>query len=46
MITFLIGVPGSGKSYYAVDKIYNNFSADYNATKKLDKNLRGYLPKW
>lgn len=36
MITFLIGVPGSGKSYFAVDKIYNNFSADEEAIR--DKN--------
>lgn len=36
MITFLTGVPGSGKSYYAVDKIYNNFSPDKEAVR--DKN--------
>lgn len=33
MITFLTGVPGSGKSYYAVDKIYNNFSNDKEAIR-------------
>jgi zona occludens toxin len=33
MITFLLGLPGSGKSYYAVDRIYNNFSADQEAKK-------------
>ena len=38
MITFLLGLPGSGKSYYAVDRIYNNFSDDKEAKreKKLD----------
>ena len=33
MITFLLGLPGSGKSYYAVDRIYNNFSEDKEAIK-------------
>lgn len=33
MITFLTGVPGSGKSYYAVDKIFNNFSNDKEAIR-------------
>ena len=33
MITFLLGLPGSGKSYYAVDRIYNNFSTDKEAKK-------------
>lgn len=33
MITFLTGVPGSGKSYYAVDRIYNNFSNDKEAIR-------------
>lgn len=33
MITFLLGLPGSGKSYYAVDRIFNNFSKDKKATK-------------
>ena len=33
MITFLLGLPGSGKSYYAVDRIYNNFSIDEKAKK-------------
>lgn len=36
MITFFTGVPGSGKTYFAVDKIYNNFSADLEAIR--DKN--------
>lgn len=33
MISFFTGVPGSGKSYYAVDKIFNNFSGDVEAKK-------------
>lgn len=33
MITFFTGVPGSGKTYYAVDKIYNNFSNDEEAVR-------------
>ncbi|MCX6077027.1 MAG: hypothetical protein NTW78_09125 [Campylobacterales bacterium] len=33
MITFLLGLPGSGKSYYAVDRIFNNFSSDIEAKK-------------
>lgn len=33
MIIFLLGLPGSGKSFYAVDKIYNNFSDDKEAKK-------------
>ncbi|MGE0738286.1 zonular occludens toxin domain-containing protein [Sulfurimonas sp.] len=33
MISFFVGVPGSGKTYYAVDKIYNNFSNDKEASK-------------
>lgn len=33
MITFLTGVPGSGKSYYAVDRIFNNFSNDKEAVR-------------
>ena len=37
MITYILGLPGSGKSYYAVNKIYNNFSDDKNAKK--DKNI-------
>lgn len=38
MITFLLGRPGSGKSYYAVDKIFNNFSSSPNAKK--DKKFK------
>jgi zona occludens toxin len=38
MITFYLGRPGSGKSYYAVDKIYNNFS-DHEGAKK-DKKFK------
>ena len=33
MITFLLGLPGSGKTAYAVDRIYNNFSEDKEAKK-------------
>lgn len=33
MISFFIGVPGSGKTYFAVDKIYNNFSTDSSAQR-------------
>lgn len=33
MISFFVGVPGSGKTYFAVDKIYNNFSTDKEAVK-------------
>lgn len=33
MITFLLGLPGSGKSYYAVDRIYNNFSSNKDAIR-------------
>lgn len=33
MISYFTGVPGSGKSYYAVDKIYNNFSSDKEAIR-------------
>lgn len=36
MISFFVGVPGSGKTYFAVDKIFNNFSNDFSA--KRDKN--------
>ena len=37
MITFLLGLPGSGKTYYAVDRIFNNFSKD--ETAKRDKKV-------
>jgi len=33
MITFLLGLPGSGKSYEGVNKIYHNFSNDEEAKK-------------
>lgn len=33
MITYLLGLPGSGKSYYAVDRIFNNFSDNEKAKK-------------
>ena len=37
MISYFTGVPGSGKSYFAVDTIYNNFSVDDKAKKTLKK---------
>lgn len=33
MISFLLGRPGSGKTYYAVDRIFNNFSDDKEALR-------------
>ena len=33
MITYLLGLPGSGKTYQAVDRIFNNFSNDDEAKK-------------
>ncbi|MDD5400139.1 MAG: zonular occludens toxin domain-containing protein [Sulfurimonas sp.] len=38
MITFFLGRPASGKTYYAVDKIFNNFSSSPNAKK--DKKFK------
>ncbi|EQB39631.1 hypothetical protein M947_06455 [Sulfurimonas hongkongensis] len=38
MITFLTGVPGSGKTYKAVVSIYNNFSSSKNAKPDLKKD--------
>ena len=40
MITFLLGLPGSGKSYYAVDRIYNNFSDDKEAKREKKLNFK------
>jgi len=37
MVSFLLGLPGSGKTYWAVDRIYNNFSTDPKA--KRDKKV-------
>lgn len=37
MLTFLLGLPGSGKTNLAVDKIFNNFSLDDEAKK--DKKI-------
>jgi len=37
MISFFVGVPGSGKTYYAVDKIYNNFSNEQEVKKDKHK---------
>jgi len=34
MITYLLGLPGSGKSYYAVYSIYYNFGKDLDNKKK------------
>ena len=39
MITYLLGLPGSGKTYFAVDKIYNNFSTAPEAKKDKKLNL-------
>jgi len=39
MITYLLGLPGSGKSYFAVDRIYNNFSNAEYATPKSQDNF-------
>ena len=37
MISYFTGVPGSGKSYFAVDTLYNNFSKDSQKSKKFKK---------
>jgi zona occludens toxin len=37
MITFITGVPGSGKSYKALLTIYNNFSNSKNAKRDIKK---------
>jgi len=37
MISYLLGLPGSGKTYFAVDRIYNNFSDNEDA--KRDKKV-------
>lgn len=39
MVTFLTGVPGSGKSYKAVFTIFNNFSDNEKAKKDLKKDF-------
>lgn len=39
MITFLTGVPGSGKTYKAVYTIFNNFSNNEKAKKDLKKDF-------
>lgn len=39
MITFLTGVPGSGKTYKAVYTIFNNFSSNDKAKKDLKKDF-------
>ena len=38
MITYLTGVPGSGKTYKAVLSIFNNFSDDLKAKKDIKKD--------
>jgi len=38
MIVFYLGLPGSGKSYAGVDKIYNNFSKEPDAKRDLKKD--------
>jgi len=37
MISYFTGVPGSGKSYFAVNTLYNNFSVDAQKGKKFKK---------
>lgn len=38
MLTYFIGVPGSGKSFYAVDTIFNNFSSSKQAKRNIKKD--------
>ncbi|QFR43620.1 zonular occludens toxin domain-containing protein [Sulfurimonas xiamenensis] len=38
MIVYLVGVPGSGKTYKAVYTIFNNFSTDEKAKKDVKKD--------
>jgi len=38
MIVYYLGIPGSGKTYSAVNTIYNNFSDDTQAKKDLKKD--------
>ena len=38
MIAYFLGLPGSGKTYYAVNTIYNNFTDNPDAKKDLKKD--------
>lgn len=38
MLSYFEGVPGSGKTYYAVDIIFNNFSSSAQAKKNIKKD--------
>jgi len=40
MILYFLGLPGSGKSYYGVYTIYNNFSNDKEAKRDLKKDYQ------
>ncbi|MGB7402128.1 MAG: zonular occludens toxin domain-containing protein [Arcobacter sp.] len=36
MVTLITGFPGSGKTYYAIDKIYNIMSKNHNLSKEIE----------
>ncbi|TLP36948.1 zonular occludens toxin domain-containing protein [Arcobacter arenosus] len=36
MVTFITGFPGSGKSYYEIDKIYNIMSKNHDLSKNIE----------
>lgn len=36
MVTLIVGFPGSGKTYYAIDKIYNIMSKNHNLSKEIE----------
>jgi len=38
MIAYYLGIPGSGKTYFAVNEIYNNFSDNKDIKKNLKKD--------
>jgi zona occludens toxin len=40
MIAYFLGIPGSGKTYYAVNVIYNNFSNNQDVKKDLKKDYK------
>jgi len=40
MISFYLGIPGSGKTYSAVNTIYNNFTDNEDAKRDLKKNYK------
>jgi len=39
MISYFLGIPGSGKTYYSVNVIYQNFLKDTSSLKKKKKEL-------